>query len=295
MNYNERIAAAAALLKLTPELFQEMLTARMGVTSDMGTEALDDEDIFKFGDLREAFKDSPVAIQRMLFKALRGGQADKKVVEHTGDGTDPRIAQLKALGLKVRLEEADPASLLPLYLPGKPNDPVTLALKKRLGDKKVIAFKADGNVALDETVRYISDLEQGYPAQNALMVEGLLTQLYAIGTKPNDMVDEDPLFPGYTLRSGYSTVNNRRWVEITKECRQLCRVIVQRGEIDSNNKEAVLRLLERAKDIKSLIEAYPEAELEFRQMRERDELPKLKIPLGETPKQNNPFGAPRRY
>lgn len=295
MTYDERIAAAAAILKVTPTEFQETLTARTGVTADMGTAALDDEDIFKFGDFREAFKDIPVAIQRMVFKALRGGQADKKVEQASDAGTDPRIAQLKSLGLKVRVEDADPAVLLPHYLPGKPNDPITLALRKRFGEQKVIAFRADGGVAIDETVRYISDLEQGYPPQNALQVEGRLVPLYAVGAKPNEMVDEDPLFPGYPLRSGYSTVNNRRWTEVTKECRQLCRIIVQRGEIDVNNKEAVLRLLERAKEIKGLVEAYPEAEMEFRQLQERDELPKLKIPLGETPKPNNPFGVPRRY
>jgi len=80
---------------------------------------------------------------------------------------------------------------------------------------------------------------------------------------------------------------------------------VDRGDIDVNNNEAVLRLLERAKADEtvstqspipaSLLEAYPEAELEFRERKKRDELPKLKIALGSNVKPNNPFGSKRSY
>jgi hypothetical protein len=98
------------------------------------------------------------------------------------------------------------------------------------------------------------------------------------------------------LRDGSSTVNFRDWSQIEHNARQLCRIIVERGEINPENKEAVLRLLERARNITALIEAYPEAELDFREKQQRDDLPKLKVPLGSTSgKPQNPFGIRRQY
>lgn len=305
-SWEERIAGAAQALHLTPEEFEKQLAASIGLTKENGVGDLDDDDIFKFGDFREVFKTHPVATLRKAFKSLREGKAADK--EQTGSGSDPRLEQLKALGLKVRLEDADTATLLPLYDPTKSiNDPITRVLKTRFGEQPVIAFHEDGKVALEESGRYIADIEQGYHSADAIQVDGKLAKLWPIGSKPNTMVDEDPLFPGKPLRNGYSTVNNRNWSDVVPAARQLCRIIVERGEIDVHNKEAVLRLLERADGSghadtedpvgipPALIKAYPEAELEYRERKAKDELPKLKVELGSLAKPNNPFGLPRKY
>ena len=289
-NWNDRMAAAATVLDLTPAVFEEEFKRLTRITT---VEDIDDDDVFKFGDFREIYKSLPVPVLRKVFKALRGGKTTEKAV--TGEGTDSRLQELRSLGLKVRIEDADPATLLKFYLPDKPADPVSNALKKRFGSKPVIAFKDDGTLALTETLQYIADLEQNYPEQEAITVDGRLAKLWPIGTKPNTMVEEDPLFPGQPLRNGYSLVNHRNWTKVSGVNRQMCRIILDRGEIDPNNKEAVLRLLERAeKD--ELADAYPEAELEFRQKKDKDDLPKLKVELGSGGnKPNNPFGVRRQY
>ena len=290
-NYAERISAAAQALRLTTEVFQKLFDERMGFDN---VADLDDENLFKFGYFMKKFEDYPMGLVRKAFVALKGGKAEKTPA--TDEPSDNRLALFKALGLKNKPEAIDPALLLPHYLPGKLNDQVSLALRARFGDKAVIALREDGTVALNETLRYISGLEQGYPEQDSIMVEGRLTKLWPVGVKPNVMVEEDPLFPGRPLNAGLSTVNNRNWSGIPHHCRQLCRIIADRGDVDVNNKEAVLRLMERAKDIDSLTEAYPEADLQHRQLKERDELPKLRVPLGSlTDKQNNPFGVKRNY
>ncbi len=292
------MAGAAQAFGLSTEDFEQSFTDSIGITKGMGTAALDDDEILKFGDFRDAYKDRPIAVLRMAFKALREGKA---AAEQTGSG-DPRVEQLKALGLKVRLEDADVAVLLPLYDPNKPSDPVTIALKKRFKEQPIIAFRDDGTVAVTESVRNIADIEQGYPAVDAIQVDGKLARLWPVGAKPNTLVDEDPLFPGKPLRNGYSTVNNRNWTDIKQASREMCRIIVERGEIDVNNKEAVLRLMERASGDNTakspsdgLCKAYPEAELEWRERLAKNDMPKLKVELGNLSKPNNPFGVPRRY
>jgi len=287
--YTERLAAAAKALALTPEEFTKLFDNRIGLDS---VADLDNDEVFKFGDFLKKFEDHPVGRVRKAFAALKGG----KVQSQESTSNDPRIQELRALGLKVRIEDADPAVLLKFYLPDKPADPITSALKKRFGNKPVVAFKDDGTVALTETLQYIADLEQNYPERETITVEGKLSRLWPIGVRPMSMVDEDPLFPGQPLRNGYSVVNNRNWTKVSQENRQLCRIIVDRGEIDPNNKEAVLRLLERAETKDGLASAYEEADLEFRERQKQDTLPKLKVELGASAtKLNNPFGVRRQY
>lgn len=292
--WEDRMAGASTALGYpTAEAFEQDFDSRIGISKSRGgTQALDDDEVLKFGDFREAFKEKPIAVLRMAFKSLREGKAAAQA-EQPGTG-DARTEQLKALGLKVKLEDASPAVLLPLYDPNQPSDPVTTALKKRFGDKPVVAFKEDGTVALEESLRNISDIEQGFPEVDAIQVDGKLARLWPVGRRPDTVVEEDPLFPGKPLRSGYSTVNNRNWSKITLDMRQLCRIVVERGEINVENREAVLRLMERASD-GDLGEAYPEAELEFRERKKKDTLPRLKVELGSLTKPNNPFGVRRQY
>ena len=291
------MAAASKFLEMTPEAFEAFFIEKTGIRKSAGEAALDSEN-FRFGEFREALKDKPPTLVRLVYGALKSGKKDSAIVEaHTeSPDQDVRTAELRNLGFKTKLREADPAVLLRLYLPDKPGDPVTQALKERFGAQPIIAFREDGTVAVAESVQYVSDLEQGYPEQETLTVDGQLAKLCAIGTKPDTMVDEDPLFPNQPLRNGRSLVNHRNWTGIPLEKRQMCRIIVQRGDIDSNNRDAVLRLLERAQPKGGLSEAYPEAMLEFRELQKRDELPKLKMLLGfNANKPNNPFGVSRRY
>jgi hypothetical protein len=285
-----RINAAAEVLHVAPEILTDKLRT-MGILPDTGLAMLDDEEVFKFGDLRAAWPEMPIAPLRMAMKFLRPAKPEQCDTAPK----DERTQQLQALGLKVKLDDADSAVLLNLYLPDKSNDPVTNALRKRFGSKPVVAYKDDGSVAVPETMAYVAGLEQGYPPAESIMVNGKLAKLWPVGVKPLVMVEEDPLFQNYPLRNGISTVNFRNWSKISLRCRQLCRVILMRGDINPDNKEATLRLLERAVDYNALVDAYPEADLALRELEARNEAPKLMIPLGESPKQQFPFGVPRRY
>jgi hypothetical protein len=298
MNANEnatdslesRIQNAAKASGLEPAILTTKL-AELGFDGPGCLDMLDDDDVFKFGDFREALKDIPLAKLRMAFKFLKGA----KKAEERGQ-VDERTAQLQALGFKVKLGDLPTEQLLRLYDPAKPSDPVTQALKGRFGSAPLIAFRETGEIALQETLDYASGLEQNFPPQETIMVDGALARLYAVGIKPDAMVDEDPLFPGRPLRNGISVVNNRNWSKVDFKTRQLCRIIVNRGDVDPDNRDATLRLVERAQaGFVTLKEVYPEAHLEFRDAERQTKLPSLKISLTDAVKPNNPFGVPRRY
>lgn len=292
--WENRINAASAVLKITPTDLEKILDS-LGVTKEpMGLQMLDDEEVFKFGDFRadpNVAGKFAVAQLRMAMKFLRPSKAPQVVAE-----PDERTKQLHALGFKTKLEDADTAALLNLYMPDRPNDPVSLALKKRFASAAIIAFHPDGKVAVPETMEYVAGLEQGYPPAESIMVGGKLAKLWPVGVKPNVMVEEDPLYHDTPLRNGCSTVNFRNWSKVSLRCRQLCRVILDRGDINPDNKDATLRLLERAQSgYDALMDAYPEAELELRELEAKGNLPKLMVPLGAAPKVQNPFGVRRQY
>lgn len=293
-SWENRVKAVAAAIGTTPETVTELLK-QWGIETEMGLEMLDDDDVTKFGDFQNVFgkvddKPIPLAKLRLAYKFLKGG---KKAEDRPS--LDARTLELKNLGFKTRLEDADIGTLIRLYDPSKATDPVTNALKKRFGEKKIIAFKDTGEVAVAESVAYIADLEQSFPEQEAIEVDGSLTRLWPIGIKPDMQLDEDPLFPGSPLRQNRSVINHRNWSKVEHKTRQLCRIVLDRSEVNPRDPDAVLRLIERAEQgFDKLKVAYPAAELDFKEMAKKDELPKLKVNVNQA-RSNDPFGTNRGH
>lgn len=290
--WDSRMQAASKIMGFEKaEDFEANFTSVTGITRELGVAALDSED-FKFGDFRESYKDKPVPLVRMVYTALKGGKASDKA-PLTGP-EDPRLQQLREAGYKVKFTDAPTPWLLQMYIADRPNDPITQALKTRFGTKAVIAFNDDGTINVAATVEYTSGVEQGFPESETVNVNGRLVKLWPVGVKPDVLVDEDPLVPGSPLRNGVSVVNHRNWSKVEHPQRQFCRLVLEHGDIDADNHEAVLRLLERAQ-AGTLAEAYPEVDLLFRDKQKRDELPKLRVQLGQNTRPQNPFGVKRSY
>src|ERR1044071_5180996 len=96
------IGQAAKFLNLTEEALEAKLK-EMGLSH----EDLKDDYVFRFGDFKDAFKETPIANVRKAYRELRGG--DKKKDDQDGG----RAAELKTLfGVKPTLETADVQQLL---------------------------------------------------------------------------------------------------------------------------------------------------------------------------------------
>jgi len=294
-SWEARIQAAATFMGLSVQTVEKGLK-ELGVEKEpSGLEMLSDDSITPFGDIRSIFCDNglfgkiPLAKVRMAMKYLRGPKDSNKT-----DSIDPEILNLKQkYGFKLKMEDIEPSELLEHYHPDKPNHPVTIALKKRFGDKPVIVFKSDSKVVdIDATANYMADLEQGFPEQETVEVDGTLVRVYSIGQIPNEMVDEDPLFEGKPLKRDRSIVNRVNWAGIEYAVRAFCRIIVDRGDVDVNDRFQVKELIQMAsKGIPELKKMYPEADLECRELQKKGELPKLVMPMEEmNGRKQNPFG-----
>jgi len=309
-SWESRIQSAATFMGLPTQKVEEGLKT-LGVDKEpAGLEMLSDDTITPFGDIRAVFCDNalfgqiPIAKVRLGMKYLRGPKGSNKT-----DSIDPELAALKLkYGIRMKLEDVEPSELLMSYHPEQPNHPITVALKKRFGDKKVIVFKPDSKVIdIEVTANYIADLEQGYEEEETIESDGVLVRIYAVGQVPNQMIEEDPLFKGKALKRGRSTVNRVNWSDIGLEVRQFCRIIVDRTDIDVNDRFEVQELMKLArtqenkasiKGLTSLRKMYPEADLEYRELACKNELPKLILTMESANDQKqNPFniGNNRRF
>jgi hypothetical protein len=289
---DERIQQTAQILGKSTEQVEKELTSILGPKSADWQGLVESEEYVKFGDLMKAFHDdssqpSPIALVRKAVTVLRGFTEDSK------DGAlSPRMAELKKMfGINPTLKTVDSSDLLKAYVPDRASDPVTVELRNRYGDKAVVAFRpGTKEVAVDETIGYITDMAQGLPEQASIYVDGDLVRLYKIGSVPSEMLDEDPMFPGRPLVRNRSTVNQINWSGVTVDARQLIRVIVERGDINTNDRMASIDLARKAREegIKEIKEMFPEAHLDYSDRKEDGSLPRLKIRINGQ-KGNNPF------
>jgi hypothetical protein len=280
----QRIVAAAAALDMPVEDLKKVFVT-MGLTND----DFDDEYVFRFNDFQAALGDRPIVKTRKAFGHLRGKRSSE---------SSERTELLKtAFGIKPSLDNASLEQLLAFYDVNNPQDPITVALKKRFGDKKVlIMLQGTDKVDIAATVQYVGDLERGLVSARDLVPDstGTLVEPQAVGEAVNVVLDEDPLFPGSPLRQDVSVVNHRNWRKVTFTNRQFCRIILDRGEVDAQNREAALNLIERAQaGVEALREAFPEAYVDFVKRVQTDELPRLKMRPGQE-RPNHPFKVGNR-
>jgi len=302
-SWDSRIQTAATFMGLSVQTVEKGLK-QLGVEKEpAGLEMLSDDSITPFGDIRAIFCDNPIygsipiAKVRLAMKYLRGPKGSNKT-----ETLDPELVALQnKYGFKLKLENVEPSELLEHYHPEQPNHPITVALRKRFGDKKVIVFKPDSkNIDVEATANYIADLEQGYSEEDTVESDGVLVRVFAIGQVPNQMVEEDPLFEGKPLKRGRSIVNRVNWSEVGLEVKQFCRIIVDRGDIDVNDRFQIQELMKLAhtqenkaaiKGLTALRKVYPEADLEFRELAKKNELPKLILTMeAANGKKQDPFG-----
>jgi len=297
-----RIQATSIITGLSIEQVENALKT-LGVEKDTpimsGIEMLANEEYTPFGDIRKIFCDDlniPIAKVRVAMKYLRGPELNSKKENYE---IDPELTILKTkYGVKLQLDHIETEELLQYYNPSKANSPITQILRKRYGEQSVIAFKPDTReIAIEETIDYINDLEMGYREEDSIEVNGSLVRLYPIGVLPDQMLEEDPFFEGEPLRRGRSTRNRFNWNDIPMEIRQFCRLIKEKNAIDIEDRIILRELYSTIKQgIKELKKLYPEIDLEFRERAKKNQLPTLMIPIDDiSSRKQNPFGMNRTF
>ena len=299
-SWENRIEQFAKIVGLSTEEVEKALAEKpFELTKDTPyvLEMFSDDSITPFGDFRKIFCDDIRVVSlpklRLGIKYLRGSKEKR---DEATTQVDPDLMSLQTkYGIKTRFADLGPEELIPYYKPTKQNR-ISKALKDMFNDRKVIAFKPDSKkVAVEETINYITDVNDGLPEEDAIEVDGELVRLYAIGQVPNKVIEEDPLFEGQPLKRGRSVVNRVNWSTISKEKRQFVRILVNEDEINPNDRMHVRQLVQDlTRTMDSIKGLYPESYMLFKELQKQDDLPKLQLSLDEVNgKTNNPFAIGR--
>jgi len=296
-SWGNRIKNASVFLGLSTEEVEEKLK-ELGVEEHpAGLEMLSDEEVTPFGDLRKVFGDDlgiPLAKLRMAMKHLRGPKDSKKT-----DELDVELVRLHTkYGVKPKLSNIPSEQLLEDYQPDRPEHPITLALKKRFGDRRVIVFKPDTReVDIEATANYITDLDQGYAEEDFAESEGEMVRVYKVGEVPDEVVSEDPLFPGIPLRRNRSTANRIDWGPFELEIRQFVRLALEAGEVDPDSRPEMRTLIADAREgLDNLKKLYPEVAVTYREAKKVGKLPSLVMTMKQATavQKQDPFSVGKK-
>lgn len=304
LSWEERIEKVAKTIGKTVEETKEILSSPpYHINEKNGLDLLDDEEATPFGDLRQMFCEKnnvPLPQLRLAIKFLRGKNSQKEEI-------DPVLSELQSrFGIKVKLSDLDTEELLPYYNPKRKNIIHTI-LEERYGKYGAfIAFKISSltsdslSVAIEETLNYIADLEQGFPQEKMIEINGELEPLFKVGEYPSSTVlEEDPFFPGNPLKRGRSTVNRLNWENVEKEERQFFRILLESDLSFSGERTICHNVNDRLmlsqwlqKPLSELKTTFPESYAKFKQLKKLGNLPSLLVEnsvRGFCDKTNMPF------
>lgn len=180
---------------------------------------------------------------------------------------------------------------------GERNPAVTERLEKESKGARCVVFNRDGSVNAVESAQLLRDLKDDCPERETVSTNEGMLRVYRVGEGPNRFRDENPLYPGESLRRGVCEHTNRSWDSVPLTVRQIVYLAVSQTEelviSDIEDAHRVLDVLS-GEDVVAKVEArYPQAALKLRDLEDVGQSPTLKIRRGQKrrtrPSSNDPF------
>jgi len=288
MSYDKKIAQAKEVIETHNSnvsedkqiKFDDFLAKlqELGGTSDDALKAVSWEDLKECG--------LPQIMARRMSHVFR--------TDENGDsGKSGWISEKKAHQLSV-------PELLERYDPRDDGNHVAKRLKSMSKGQKCIVFNSDGSVNVKASRKLLDDIRDGLPELSISVVEGDPCPVYAVGERPDQFWNENPLYPGRPLRSGdVCDQTNRSWEGVPLKVRQLIRLGLENDEFrvdtvaDAND---VLDRVMSSSEFSTWASRCPRSAVEFKELEQTQSLPTLRIKVGQgAGKSNDPFGNNTTY
>ena len=184
--------------------------------------------------------------------------------------------------------------LLARYNPEEDNA-ISKKLKEVSSGQPFIVY-VDGNVDVEASTTLLKELKKGFPPRKVYVKDGKPCHICKVGEVLNQLLDENPLYPGRALRpDGTCDQTNRSWAGTTLKVRQLIYLAVARGELKVTLDKAhdVLDIVVGSTDDpvvqKILARRYPQSVLDYETAAMSGKLPSLKLSQTKLAKAGDPF------
>lgn len=275
--HNEAIGGENQPGFVNPEKFTSCIKVQGGTTEERLKK-------FRYEDILQCLPEHEGVKPVLLAKDIAG------VFRDTIDASEKQPVvpkKVKDMSIKALVEAFDP-------------EDHTNKVGKRLAEiaknQAFVVFSFGRTVDVDTTVALLMEIKQGYPGRDIMNVNGTPKKVYKLGELPSNFAEENPFYKRPLRPDGTCDQTNRSWAGIDQEVRQFVRVAVEKGDIKSDV-EAIhhtLDLILNANDpLNALRIRYPQTSVKFDQLKELDNLPKLKIALGNKEVKNGPFNNGR--
>jgi len=289
---DERIVQIADILGKTPEEVTTILRSPA-----LGIQAVDDIQYVNEGEFRNAIGcDNPDETKRPSRVQSRKAWAilTGKIAADTTDRLDALRAET-GIDLKLGIQDIPLEALVKHFDPFNPTDRLTRELKKRYGTTPVVLFDpGTKTVNVLQTVAYMKRVDRGGTVSKAVLIGAQLVRPMPVGESPDQMVDEDPLFPGESLEEGCSIHNFMDWSKATLAMRQFCRILLEQGSVNPTDEARVAELQKSLEHgLAALQSVYKQADLIFRERESEGTLPQLRVKFGGKHR-NDPFNITGR-
>ena len=188
--------------------------------------------------------------------------------------------------------------LLDTYDPTEADNAVGQQLTKRTKGQPCLVFDKAGAVIGEASEALAKELREGFQPRQNIIYKGEPYKTYKVGDSPNKLYAENPLYPGSALRSdGTCDRTERTWDGVPLATRQMVYLAVTKsGEIKVEKMDDAHALLDKLTgkpaDAEKWVKGrYPKAFLLYQELKERGELPSLKLSAIQRPAADAPKPA----
>lgn len=190
--------------------------------------------------------------------------------------TNPRSGNVEDWRIEELLESYDPAQA---------DNRIARELEKRSKGKRFLVFKKNCSVDIPSSVILYEELRKGFSEREWFEAGGTLCKIYKVGVGPQELFDENPLYPGEPLRLDRTCEHTqRKWDEVPLAVRQvLYLALTDSKELTIEKAADAHYVLDQVKgknaaeSEKWVKERYPHAFSAYAEKKERNLLPTLKI------------------
>lgn len=268
MSYDDKIVKAQEIVDLFNESatkkvdwkeFVKQLNAAGGTTDETLTEC-SWEDLKTMG--------VPPLVAKQIAKVFRQSPESR-----------PRIIN------SVRAASMSLKELVENYTPSESDNAIGERLKSISKGKKFIVFNNDGTVN-EVSTKLLQELKDGYPERDIYTLDGKPKPLYAVGDRPDNLADVNPLYPKRILRpDGTCDQTNRSWDGVSEEIRWLILLgVTQTREIVVNHETAqnIMDMVVSEDAEQKLAARYSKTYVVYEQLKSEGNLPSLRVSMGNS-------------
>lgn len=263
------------------KVFRDSLGVDAQNEPNISLEVLDNEEFLTFGDLAKYFNGDrgvPLPKLRLAIRKLRpktSNVSDESNTKTPISAVDKLAESVQAMVTSHRTRSEWTDRELLESLSREEVDIAKILFDRSHGRRFVVFTRRTDSIDVDSSLEMLK-IAKRQATDEYWEINGVSVRLYRAGDFPSLVFEESPLVPGVALADGYCMKSKTNWTNIDRPSRVFVRLCVMDDPKMSKRDQRSLFNLAK-KGFNALKEEYPEIALQYDELDEVDNLPKLTV------------------